>query len=197
MPLKLIEAPEAEPVTLAEAKAFVRVEQDAEDALFGTLIAAAREHVEQATGRQLVAATWELTLRCFPPDYLVRLPRSPLIEVVSVKYRDRAGALITLTDEVDYLTDAAAEPGTVEPVKSWPATGDFPDAVQVRFTAGYPSDGASPPDHAANVPARAKVAVKALLAHWYENREAAGVAEVYETAYHVARLINGLRVWGA
>lgn len=42
-----------EPVTLAEAKLFLRVSHEAEDDLIGTLIAASKERVEQATGLTL------------------------------------------------------------------------------------------------------------------------------------------------
>lgn len=43
----------SEPVTLAEAKLFLRVTHDAEDDLIATLIAASKERVEQATGLTL------------------------------------------------------------------------------------------------------------------------------------------------
>ena len=42
-----------EPVTLTEAKLFLRVTHDAEDDLIETLIAAAKGRVEQATGLTL------------------------------------------------------------------------------------------------------------------------------------------------
>lgn len=43
----------SEPVTLAEAKLFLRVSHEAEDDLIVTLIAAAKERVEQATALTL------------------------------------------------------------------------------------------------------------------------------------------------
>lgn len=43
----------SEPVTLAEAKLFLRVSHEAEDDLIATLIAASKERVEQATGLTL------------------------------------------------------------------------------------------------------------------------------------------------
>lgn len=200
MPLKIEVAPVALPVTVAEAKTFARValsDDFDEYDLVHNLIEAATEHVQQVTARQFVRATFKLTLRCFPLDDLIRLPRSPLCSVQYVKYRDHDGSLNSLVKDVDYFLDDAAEPVTIEPVKSWPAVGDFPDAVQVRFIAGYKTDGESPPNHAANVPARAKVAIKALVAHWFEQREPVAFGAVHEVPHHVTRLINGIRLWRA
>jgi len=192
MPLTLIEPPASLPVSLAEAKAFLRIEHAEDDALIENLIGAAVEHVEQATGRQFMPAEFMLTARCFDP--IVRLPRSPVLTVESVQYRDRAGNLQTLVENVDYLVDIAAEPATVEPVKSWPTVGDYPDAAQIAFTAGYAGDGGSP--EVFPIPQRARVAIKALTAHWYEERAPVpDTPRVTEAPYHVTRLINGLRVW--
>ena len=67
------------------------------------------------------------------------MPRPPLQSITSVNCRDSDGNLIALSESTDYLVDTAADPGTIEPApnKSWPAVGDYPDAVQVRFVAGY------------------------------------------------------------
>lgn len=59
----------------------------------------------------------------------------------------------------------------------------------------YPPIEDSVPE--STVPARARVAIKALVAHWFEHRPAGDVSQVHETPMHVARLIAGLRVWGA
>lgn len=195
MPLSIVTPAAADPVTVEEAKSFARYPHDEEDALFAELIAAATEHVQQATSRQFVPATFVLTLRGFPLDGVIRLPRSPLIEVSYVKYRDRDGVEHTLVDDTDFLVDDAAVPPTVEAVKSWPATGDYPNAVQIAFSAGYEGSEDSPPDLTANVPARAKAAVKSLAAHWFEYREPVVFGVVNKVPNHVDRLINGLKVW--
>ena len=46
MGLKLVSPPEVEPLTLAEAKAHLRLDTDADDAYVSALITAARERIE-------------------------------------------------------------------------------------------------------------------------------------------------------
>lgn len=193
MALEVCTAPAALPVTVAELKSFARIDFDDDDALLATLIEAARDHFEQASSRTFVPTTYKWSSRTFSD--LIYLPRAPLISVQYVKYRDNEGNSVSLVADTDYLLDYAAEPATIEPVKSWPRNGDYHDAVQVRFIAGYPGDDGSPPDLAANVPARAKVAIKALATHWYEQREPVAFSQPHEVPYHVTRLINGLKVW--
>jgi uncharacterized phiE125 gp8 family phage protein len=62
----LIAGPAAEPVTLADMRAFLRLDDPAEDELVTTLIATARECVEAASGRRLIAQTWRLALDRWP-----------------------------------------------------------------------------------------------------------------------------------
>jgi uncharacterized phiE125 gp8 family phage protein len=59
----LIAGPGEEPVSLAEAKAFCRIDGTDEDALVSALITAARLHVESITGRALLTQTWRLILQ--------------------------------------------------------------------------------------------------------------------------------------
>ncbi|MGX1495176.1 putative phiE125 gp8 family phage protein [Labrenzia sp. MBR-25] len=184
MGLTLVTGPGAEPVSLAELKAWCRVDFTDDDTLLASNGVAAREFVEQATGRQLVSATWKMTARCFGAVQL-RLPKPPLQSVTSVEYRDADGTLQTL-DPSDYLVDLPSN--SIEPVDSWPGVGDYPDAVQVTFVAGY--------GDAEAVPQTIKHAIQCLSAHWYENREPAVIGvSAAEVPTHVRSLINQAKTW--
>lgn len=161
--------PASEPVTLAEAKAHLRVEATLtdEDELITSLIQAAREQVEDLTHRQLITATWNLRLDGFP-DWAISLPRPPLQAVNSIKYYDTEGTLVeTLAEDTDFLVDAASFVARIVPVPggAWPATQDRPGAVIINYDAGYGDD-------AADVPAKIRQAMLLLIGHLYENREA-------------------------
>jgi len=64
----LLTPPAAEPVTLADAKAWLRVEHDDDDDVIAALIAGARSHVEAQTRRALITQSWRLVLDRWPRD---------------------------------------------------------------------------------------------------------------------------------
>lgn len=66
MGLRLITPPAVEPVTLAEAKAHLRVSIPDDDTLIAVLISAARQNAENYMNRQIITATWEVTFDAFP-----------------------------------------------------------------------------------------------------------------------------------
>ena len=185
--LTVLSGPATEPVTTAEAKAHLRVEHGSDDTLIGSLVTAARELVEATCDRTLVTTAWVLTLPGFPADGgPLRLPRGPLQTITSVAYVDAAGTSQTLSAS-RYLVDASADPGTVTPAHgySWPGTRDQEKAVTVTYVAGYGT--------AASVPERVKLAVKMLVGHWYETREAAGTAPLTPAPMGVDALL--MAVW--
>ena len=163
-------APATEPITLAEAKLHLRVDSSDDDDLITAQISAAREYVEAATGRALVQRTVALRLDAFPAGDIV-LPLGRAVSVSSIGYIDTAGAAQTLAGGL-YSADVNAQPARIAPAygESWPSTRAQTAAVTVTFVAGY---GA-----AAAVPAAAVVAIKLLVAHWYESREAVVVGTI-------------------
>lgn len=170
MSLKLVVAPGSEPVSLAEVKAQCRVDVADDDALLGMLIMAAREMAEHNTGRALITQTWELVVDAFPAAFVLR--KSPIASVVSVKYIDTAGTEQTL-DLADTLLDKDSEPGYLVPAygKGWPATQSVPNAVRVRYTAGY--------GEAADVPSSIKHWMLLAIGTWYAQRETLVPGSVY------------------
>ncbi|MFD1304212.1 head-tail connector protein, partial [Methylobacterium marchantiae] len=157
MALKLITAPTAEPITLDEAKAHLRVEGTDDDAYITSLIAAARQSVESLTGRALMSQAWELALDEFPrscaADYrslgryqaAIDIPMPPLVSIESIKYVDTAGVQQTLDDSARQVDDYNA-PARVVPAygTTWPAARCQPNAVLIRFACGYASAAAVP-----------------------------------------------------
>jgi uncharacterized phiE125 gp8 family phage protein len=145
MSRKLITGPAVEPILLAETKIHGRISTATDDALVGTMIAAAREEVENELGRALITQTWEKYLDAFPSAIELFYP--PVQSIVSVKYNDSTGALQTL-DPSQYMLDDKQEPAWIVPAVgvSWPATRDQVNAVTVRFICGYGDDSTKVPN---------------------------------------------------
>lgn len=163
-------APTVEPLDLFEAKEHLREEGDDEDDLIAGLTKAAREMVEEDAELSLLPQTWKLYLDCFPADW-IELRRPPVTAVSSITYVDAAGTTQTLSSS-NYTTDLVGFPGRISPAYgvSWPTLRPQANAIVVTFTAGYAS--------AALVPELAKQAMRLLIGHWYENREAVLVGTI-------------------
>lgn len=171
MTLTLIEPPAAEPVALADIKAFLKIEHDEEDALIGALVAAARLHVEAAVRRLLVAQGWRLTLDAWPAGSgatapepsgrLVEIPLGPVMEVTSVAVVDGDGVPVPL-DASAWTAETAGIPARLH-VRDAPVPGLPLGGIRIDYTAGYGDP--------ADVPAPLVQAVRLLAAHWYEARE--------------------------
>jgi len=164
MTTRLVTAPAEEPVTLAQARAHLQEPPTSQDAQILAMAFAAREHAETFTGRALVTQTWELLLDRFPSGREIELPFPPLQSVTSVKYIDPDGAEQTFASS-NYHVDAAATPGRLrlKSTASWPAIAEQPNAVTVRFVAGYGGMAA--------VPFTIKAAILLVVGHLFAHRE--------------------------
>ena len=181
MTLRLITAPASEPVTLTEAKLYLRVDHTTDDALITQLIKAAREKGEELSRRAFITQTWEYTGDGFPETSILKLLRPPLLTVVSVKYKDNANTESTM-DSADYIVNTNIEPGVVI-FRNLPSVSLLEaGAVTVRFTAGY---GAS----STNVPERIRYLILSLIAYWYENRERTDVPKEIERGFIAERAV--------
>lgn len=166
MALRQTVEPASEPLDLAtEVKPFLRVEHDRDDGVINGLIAEARFDCEHQTERQLVTATWKLTLDGFPDgNGGAVLPRPPLLSIVSVVYVATDGTSTTL-DSGEYAADTESEPGWLVLAygsTGWPSVRDQANAVAITYTAGYGAASA--------VPQALKQLMLAQIALKYDNR---------------------------
>jgi len=125
-----------EPISLQEAKDWLRIDHSDEDALLSALITSATLSAESFTGRAIMSQSFRLNLDCFPE--IITLPMAPLISVTSVKYLDESGVLQTM-NSADYEVDSASFPARIVPAyaTSWPTHRHTINSVRVEFVAGY------------------------------------------------------------
>jgi uncharacterized phiE125 gp8 family phage protein len=136
---KLVTPPTIEPITLAQAKAFLRVDVSDDDAQIVVFLAAARAVVEQETGRALQTQTWDHFFDALPAlRRPLELPWAPLQSVTSIKSTDTAGVQTTL-DAANYLVDPSSEPGRIglADAGNWPSDIRLFQPLVVRSVHGY------------------------------------------------------------
>ena len=146
--------PAREPVSLAAAKAWLRVEHDADDALIQTLIQAAREHVEAKTGLALVEREVRVAVALCARE--MRLPVFPVQSVREVRVEGEA---------VEAELRANARPARIRFARR--LQGEAEADLLVGFGAGEDS-----------VPAALRFACFLLVADAYQNRESVSDSRV-------------------
>jgi uncharacterized phiE125 gp8 family phage protein len=164
MPLVMTSPPAAEPVTVADAKAHMRIDTDAEDVLIGSLLLTSRLHIETALSLALITQSWTLILDRWPKGGEIDLPLAPLRSVDDVRVKDARGNAAVVPEQ-NYLVDLASRP----PRLVWnncvpPLPGLAANGIEIDLTAGFG-------DTADSVPAPLKHAILMLTAHWYEHRD--------------------------
>ena len=150
-------------ISLAEAKAFLRVDSDYDDdnAYITSLIGVATNVVEQFTRRRLITQTYNIYYDEFPP--YMDLQVGNVASVTHVKYYDTDNSLQTL-DTSEYDVDIRVKPGRIYQAED----GNFPDtyeranSVEVEFVVG---------SAASDVEDAIKQAMYIVIGRYYENRQ--------------------------
>lgn len=195
MNFRITQEPAIEPITLAEAKAYLRVTGNAEDALITGLIAAARATCEKHTNRAFITQTWELVLDQFPcgpkggpgdwwdgvrevaistvygEKRFIDLPVCPLISLESLTTYDVDDAAAVF-DISNLVVSRDRTPGRIA-LKTgavWPIATRGADAIKIVWKAGYG-------DTADTVPAPIRQAMKLLISHFFEFRQPVELAK--------------------
>ena len=183
MTIQLITPPDEDAITLAEAKEYLRIDTDDEDADIRRMLNAATTEAQRTTDRPFVTATYQLGLNGFPYNGCsafpgrIEFPNAPLQSITSIKYTDTDGNEQTV-DAADYIVNTAGQPGFVDPAfgTAWPTAQLIADSVRIVFVCGYGDDGSYLPEDLS-------YAIKLMTSHFYENREIVSTDSMTEVPY--------------
>ena len=145
-----------------------------EDFLAQALVSA-EDYVERYLECTIGLAEWRLTLDSFPRiDGRViplLIPLWPIRSVTELQYVAADGTPTVLP--LDQIVQPIGNDRYHLQLKkgcSWPATDCSPNAIAIRFNAGWPTQS--------KVPGTLTQAIRMLVSHWYENREAVLTATI-------------------
>ena len=179
-----VTAPSASPISLAEAKAQMRVEGNDEDTIIQRLIdaAVAFVDVQGVLGFAMITQTWGQWIG--PNPSTVSLLLGPVQSVSAIKYYDTNGTLQTAT-LADFNVFGTPNRITITPKtgKAWPITQTRDDAIKIEYVVGYG-------DTSSSVPQTVRHALMMLVAHWYENRETSAEKSMTEVPYGFHEMIG-------
>lgn len=192
--------PAIEPITLSEVKEWLRIDSSDEDTIITKMIKAVRFNAEEYTRKAFITQTWKLTMQDFPRDSdnfipgfprltgrdFIRLPRTPVQSVSSVKYYDNADILQTFSS-TNYTVgeDRIYLKGT----STWPSDTREGMSVEITVVSGY---GAKTTD----VPEDLRQAMIEHVAFKYENRGADKVPDDVKIIYNRYKRISFGRLIG-
>src|SRR5437868_15108325 len=110
MPSILLSGPAVEPITLAQAKQFIRVEHNDDDDVIAALIAGSRIHVETQTRRALITQSWRLVRDVWPELGCVPVLPVPLRTLDAARVYRSDGSTLAI-DVAAFAVDKVAAPG--------------------------------------------------------------------------------------
>ena len=169
--------PTSEPVSWDEAKAELHLDVDDEQPGGERKLLEARAWAEAYTRRCFITQTLKQYEDAFPAGNVLELLRSPVTQVVSVKYTDQNGTLQTLVEGTDYQVDLVSERCRIAPVygRIWPTPRRQFNAIVIEFKAGY---GAAVANIPADVLATIREGILARTVDSFENRGSVVVGSI-------------------
>jgi uncharacterized phiE125 gp8 family phage protein len=162
----IVNGPAIEPIAVADAKKWLKLETSEDDDVIGALITAARLMVEAQTRRMLITQTWRLIYDCWPNGRLAKIPLAPFQSLTGMRVYDANGTAQAVSASL-YYVDAAADAARIIFGAPPPNPGRHDAGIEIDIVVGY---GATPE----SVPEPLRQAIRMLLADWYENRGDAG-----------------------
>jgi uncharacterized phiE125 gp8 family phage protein len=158
----IVNGPAIEPVALADAKKWLKLETNDDDDVVGALITAARLMVEAQIRRMLITQTWRLIYDCWPNGRRIKVPLAPFQSLTAMRVYDAAGVAQAVSASLYYVDSA---PDAARIIFGGPPQNPGRNAagVEIDIVVGY---GATPE----SVPEPLRQAIRTLVTDWYENR---------------------------
>ena len=149
--LKRVDNPVHSPIKLDLIKTYLKIDNDIEDQLLLTLIAAAINQCEECTGLALSKTQWDVTYKVFHDVNEIILPRKPVASILSVYGYYYNGEKSEIDKKLYYLFENRL---TFKQSLSF-------TKLSINFEAGYDND---------EVPADIKAILLEHIADMYEKR---------------------------
>lgn len=171
MAYKVISVPASEPITLSEAKNYLKVEDSYtdDDTLITAIITSVRQYIETYLTTALITQTieekWDyIDVRSYQLRQNFNLGVCPVQSVTSITYIDTDGDSQTWSAS-EYVVDTHRQVARIG-IKNgytWPSIQDEINVLTVTYVAGYGDAGS-------DVPGNILQAMRYLIAAYYENR---------------------------
>ena len=185
MSLILVSPPAAEPLSLDDMKAHLRLSTHDEDGTVSQLLVAARHALEARAGIAFLQQAWTYSLDrsrvAELPDVLI--PISPVKSIGAVTIITRNGDRRVL--EPDRYEAQTGTLGRVKFLTPLPTDVRALGGIEIDFVAGH--------DTISLIPAELRHAIRLLTAHFFENRESASEARVFSIPRTIDTLIAPYR----
>lgn len=154
--------PTVEPLSLAEAKAWLRLDTADEDATVSALIVAARSLVERSARRLLMRQEWRIPLDAWPADGVLPLPLAPVSAISAIRVLAADGTPSPVASTA-YRLEGFRDPPLLVITGAVPTPGRPRDGIEIDVICGFSDDPAA-------VPEPLRHAVRLLVARWFEHR---------------------------
>lgn len=161
----LLDGPAIEPISLMEAKTWLKLDDSAEDDLVQALIVAARLMVEAEIGQVLVGQTWRLVGDFWPPCEQIPVRIGQVLSVVGARVYSVEGQPTAIASGTITILPERDPPVIVPSFR--PVPGRATSGIEIDLRLGFG-------EAAADVPETIRLAIRRLVALWYENRGDSG-----------------------
>lgn len=164
----LLSGPLVEPVSLADAKSWLRLDGADEDDLVSALIVSARLTLEAYTRRFFITQNWRIKLDAWPRTLreqtpaTLAIPFAPFQSVAAIRVYDGANAE-QVVGPATYMAPAAPDRARISFISPPPAPGRMSDGIEIDVVVGYGALANDTPEPLRRV-------ILMLVAHWHENR---------------------------